>query len=81
MRNQSSFALNEFWLRLTGRDEDCAASHDTTHLLAAIAPPTWSGRNVIAQMSLSLVLDVERKDVVGKVFPLWGVRQQMVPVL
>ena len=49
---------------LTCRDEDSAAAHYASHLLASIAPPFWRRRNVVAQMSLSLVLDVEREDVV-----------------
>lgn len=69
-------AIDMLRWKLTGGDENRAASHDTAHLLAAIAPPLWSRCNVVAQMSLTLILDVEGEDVVGQIFPLWRVWQQ-----
>jgi hypothetical protein len=39
-------------------------------LLTAITPPAWCWRNVIAQMSLALVLDIKRETRVRQTFPL-----------
>ena len=49
---------------LTCGDKNGAAAHYASHLLAAITPPSRCRRDVIAQMPLSLILNVERKDVV-----------------
>lgn len=53
----------------TGGYQDAAVTHDTTHESGSITPPRGMGCDVAVQMTLTLVLDVEREDVAREVFP------------
>jgi hypothetical protein len=66
---------------LTSRDQHPTITHHLSHKLSPIAPPTRHRSDIPAEMALAFVLDVEREDVLGQVFPHWCTLDQSISML
>lgn len=56
-------------VKLTGGYQYTTITHDAAHEFGPVTPPLWNGCSVVIEMALAFILDIEREDVVGQVFP------------